>query len=851
MRWFKEALLLLRRHGKSGELKLMIVAFFVAIFSVTSIVLMVQSFHLSLEDKSGALLGGDRVIVSSLPMNPLLVHHANTLHLKNLTTVNFLTMAVHHETLALVDIRAVKEGYPLRGEIRTAKNLFVPDESWPFIPEKGTIWLEARLFPLLNIKIGDDLLIGRAKFKVTRVLTAEPDRTLEGFNLAPWALINEADLAKTEVIQPGSRITYKLYLSGSETFLDQFKRWAEPQLSTGQTWVDARHSRPLISLTIDRINDYLGLVFLVNIAFSGIAILMVLKRFCEQQWDTVAVLRCFGVKKGVIVGNYISALTLLSLIIGSIAIILSYIVGYGILSHYYPMPNFNINHLPIKPLWIGFGTVFVLLIGFVLPSLFHLNQISPLQILHRQMGGIKPKIRLEVGIALVMLALLVMVQVQDFNLGINLFFSAVLLAFVVLTVIFWMLKKLATLSHYTWFSMRLNIRNMVSRPYDNSLQILAYTLVLSFIGVVSFVRFDLISLWQGQIPKDAPNYFVINIPPNQLNFFENWLKSKNLKPAGLYPMLSARLLTVNQEIVAMNADFSKQKRIFPRLLNLTWTDELPLDNEIIAGDWFKTANESQVINENKKNKIADKKRAADKNESVISIEKGFAQRLDIKLGDSLTFQIGEKKINSKVTSIRSVEWNSFRPNFYVIFPSGVLESLPFTYITSFYLPLSGIGQLRDLIQHFPMVNLVSTEMVVREMEGFFETALKTVELLWGFTLIISFILLWAAITSTLDARKNEAVLIRIFGVGNTRLRGIVLSEFVILGLLSGILAAITANGTVYWLTEYHFHLPYHFNEKLTFLLPLAGIVMTTMMGWLGTRSVLLESPMRLYSEGGR
>jgi putative ABC transport system permease protein len=773
---------------------------------------MVHSFNSSLEDKSGMILGSDRVIVSPVPIRDTFEQEAKALHLKTLTTLNFLTMGVHGEALSLMDVRAVSPGYPLRGELRTAKDLFSVDERWPFVPERGTIWLESRLFPLLNIKIGDGIEIGRATFKVTRVLTAEPDRTLEGFNLAPWALINTVDVARTEVIQPGSRVTYKLHLAGRDDDLEKLEITLKPQLLAAQTWVDARHARPLINMTVDRINHYLGLVFLVNVGFSGIAILMVLRRFCRRQWDTVAILRCFGVKSGVIVGNYLLAFALLSFMIGMMAIGVSYVLVDRF---------FHLTTFPTTPILMGFGTLLVLLIGFVLPSILHLNQISPLQVLRRQMQAVKLKVGFEMGIGLVMLGALVFFQVQDIKLSMIFFGMAILLAAAGLIGIFIILKLLAKLSHYSRLTMRLNIRNIASRPYENALQVLAYALVLSFMGVVSFLRFDLISLWQGQIVKDAPNYFAINIPPSELNAFQHWLEVGKIKSAGLYPMLAARLLAVNQEPVAMDDD-AHAKRVFPRLLNLTFTQDLSVDNQVIAGHWFD-------VN--------------DKNKQVVSVEKTFADRLGIQLGDTLQFQIAEEKNTAIVTSIRSVEWNSFSPNFYVIFPAGILEGLPVTYITSFYLPPARIGLLKELVQHFPMVNLVSTEMVITEMRGFFETALKTIEVLWIFTLIISFILLLATITATLDARQNEAVLIRIFGVGNARLREIVLSEFLILGILAGVLAAVSANVAVYWLTEQTFNLPYRFNGMLTVWLPVLGIVVITMGGWIGTRSVLQTPPM--------
>jgi putative ABC transport system permease protein len=292
----------------------------------------------------------------------------------------------------------------------------------------------------------------------------------------------------------------------------------------------------------------------------------------------------------------------------------------------------------------------------------------------------------------------------------------------------------------------------------------------------------------------------------------------------LYPMLLGRLTAINNDPVEMNMDSSSKKRTMNRLLNLTWMQDLQQDNRVLEGEWFKDA---------------------DRGRSIISVERGFADRMNIKLGDTLKFQIAEKTITSTVTSIRSVEWDSFQPNFYVIFPPSIIDTLPITYMTSFYLSSQDIGFLKTLVQKFPMVNIIDTQMLVTQLKSFLLSLSWIMQYLWGFTMMISFILLFATIASTVEERKNEAKILRILGVNNRQLYGILLSEFLVLGFIAGVLGVICAHGIVYWLARFIFDLPFSFNIPVLLGGPLLGMVLIVFGGWIGTRTVFLTPPLRI------
>lgn len=833
----KPAFSFLRNNWKSRELQWMSFAIFISVVSITAMVFLTESFNTVLNDKSGALLGSDSVITSPVPIDPLIQAQANSLNIKTTTTLSFLSMLVHQKSLALADVKAVDNHYPLRGELRTASGLFLPDISMQEIPEPGTIWVEARLFPLLDLKINDKIDVGATKLTVTKILTSMPDRTLEGINFAPTALINFANVPETDIVQPGSRVHYKLLLAGDSVSLKQFETWVLSKLTSLQTFVDLRQSRPMVNLTLQRMNDYLGLIFFINISLVGIAIAMCAKRFSQAQFDTVALLRCFGASDSWIFRHYVLGLLLLGLGVGLTGILcgfvvkqlLSFLIFKDLLTgtgsqFLWPSTLTSVSSI-IFPVFIGLFTVLILLVAFAIPPILRLSKITPLRVLRRDLPVPTVNHGFGFALALTLVAVLMVFQTQNVYFTLTFVFSTLVISVILLFLIQAALRFVSKQSRVLDIAFQLNLRNL-ARQSENTIQVLAFGLVISLLCTAFLIRTVLLKTWQDQVPVDAPNYFVLNIPPENLSSFEALLQEQGIKASALYPMLLGRLTAINNDPVEMTLDQSSKKRAINRLLNLTWMQKLQKDNRVIEGAWFKDS---------------------DRGRPIISVERGFADRMNIKLGDILTFQIAEKNIASTVTSIRTVEWDSFHPNFYVIFPPGIIDTLPITYMTSFYLSSKNIGFLKNVVQKFPMINIIDTQMLAMHLKSFLDSLSWIIQYLWGFTLLTSFILLFATIASTLDVRKNEAKILRILGVNNRQLYSILLSEFLVLGLIAGVLGAFCAQGVVYWLAHFIFDLPFSFNILVLVGGSLLGIVLIVFGGWIGTRSVFSAPPLRIES----
>ncbi len=814
---------------KSGELQLMAFAIFISVLSMTSIAFVVQALQTGLEDKRGALLGSDRAIISPTPLNPALSEKAKNLNLNVTTTVSFLSMLVHGNDLALADVCAVEKGYPLRGQLRTALNVNMPDEITNGIPAPGTLWLDARLFALLNISAGDNVTLGTANFKATRVLTSEPDRTAEGVSLGPWALMNEADLLKTGIIQPGSKVTYKLLIAGSEDKLNQWEPWVKSQLLPSQQWMDTRHSRPIVNLVVDRVNHYLGLVFLINMSLAGIAIAMALRQFTQRQWDTVAILRCFGASGSWILWHYGSSLVLLGLLFGGLGILAGYgVQAYLIQAFFKDWLTVATGQALVFPLLIGLLTALILLFGFALPPIFGLRQISPLRVLRRDMPAPVLNQYISFSMAIAAIVGLIILQTRDVDLMGPLIVLTLIGCMVMWGVIYIILCGVSRSAGFFRVAFALNLRNIGRRAKDNTLAVLSFSLVLGLLASLYLVKGDLLKTWQDEVPLDAPNYFVLNLPPSQITAFQKLLQNNKIESSVLYPMMVSRLMAVNNDPVEMVNDPLSQKRTFNRLLNITWTGQLPPDNQMLVGQWFTEKNQGEL---------------------VVSIEQGFADRLKIKEGDTLTLQIDEKVLTPRIISIRKVNWNSFHPNFFVIFPPGVIDKLPNIYMTSFYLAKSEINFLKILVQNFPMVNIIDIQTLISQLRFFIHVVADAIQYLWLFTILISFILLFATIAATLTQRKEEAILLRALGVGNRQLLQILLSEFAVLGFIAGAIGICSANILLYWFAPKFFNLPYRLDSTLLVLIPLLGMFLVGLGGWLGTRQVFLTPPLHLLREG--
>ena len=824
------ALRALHRDWQSGELRVLAIALLIAVASVAAVGFFTDRIQQAMERKASELLGADLVVSSANPLQPGLSEAAQQQGLQTTDTWNFRSVVVVGEQTQLTEVKAVGAGYPLRGVLQVSDAPFAPPQTVKVIPSPGQIWGDERLIQTLGLKIGDTVNLGTRTFQVERVLVDEPDRAGDLFSIAPRLLMNLADLPSTELIQLGSRVNYRLLLAGEPATLSRFKTWAESRLASGEKLQGVREARAELRSALDRAERFLNLAALVSVILAGVGVAIAARRFAGRHWDSVAILRCVGATESLIIRLFVLELLALAALAGVAGLMVGYVAQYGlsgvlgqlVSSTELPPPSWA----PVLP---ALATGFITLLGFGLPPLLRLREVPPLRVLRRDLGPVNPRLLALYGPAILATAALLVWEAGEWRLALYVC-AGVAGALVVLSLAAWgLVKSLNLLRGQVGVSWRFGLANIARRGPGSATQVVALGLGLMALLMLTLVRTDLLTSWRASLPPDAPNHFLINVQTGEVAGVRAFLRERSLHDVELLPMVRGRLTTVNGRAVSPE-DYTnpRAQRLVAREFNLSWKDELQADNRILAGRWW-------TVNE--------------RGQGVVSVEEGLAKDLGIAMGDTLRFQIGGQDIEAKVTSLRSVEWDSFRANFFVVFPSGVLENYPATWITSFYLPPDRKPILAELVRQFPSVTVLDVEALMMKVREIVERVIAAVEYVFLFTLAAGLVVLYAAIQATQDERRFESAVLRTLGAQRVVVRHSLLAEFATLGLLAGVLAAAAASVLGYFLAERIFDFPYQWSPWVWVLGAGAGVLGVGLAGLLGARSALNQPPWRALREG--
>ncbi|MBU2707350.1 FtsX-like permease family protein [Zooshikella marina] len=819
---------LLLRDIRSGELNVIIAALLVAIATVVAINSITERLEKVMSRQATELLGADLVLRSAYPAQDSLLAEVKTLPLKHAETVTFPSVVVANNNFQLAAIKAVSEGYPLRGELRVGQQVYGPGQKTQAVPAEGEVWLEPRLFGLLNIKLGETLTIGDANFKVTQVLTYESDRSGDFYTLSPRVLLNLKSLPATKVIQPGSRVAYFYLFSGLPETIEQLKTRLTSKLQPSQRLLDVKANRPALSNALERAERYLRLAGLIALALAGVAIAVGVQRYAQRHYDAVAIMRAVGYTQAAVLQLHM--LQLVCLVCGTwlIGSILGLAIHHGVILILGELLPPSLPPVGWQPWGIGLLAGLGVMLGFALPSLLQLKQVPPLRVLRRDL--LPPSIRSQLwyGIAVLTLGLLMWWITQDWVLAIVILVamlgSGLVLSMVLLALIRLLLKrlqreKLPLLLRFASRRLLRHLRFVVG-------QVLALGLTLMVMALIFLLRTDLLSDWQKQLPVETPNYFAMNIMSDQVPELLQQLTQGNVSRSAVYPIIRGRLQELNQVPIKQAVTKEAQdNNALRRELNFTWSDELPADNKLVAGQWWTKEVSSEEV----------------------SIESQLAKKLGIKLGDQLLFNITGQTFTVKVTSIREVNWESFKPNFYFIFPKKVLDEYAATNLLSFYLPPGQEHFIIDLIKQFPSVTLLDIDLVIRQVRQILTQVTLAIECVLGFVLAAALAVLAAAIASSRDERLQEAVILRALGAETARIRRTIITEFALLGALAGTLAVVGLELTTWFLYEQVFNLDFSFHLLYWFVLPISGTCLIGAIGWLTTRQVTTASPMKLLT----
>ena len=812
----------LRRDWRTGELHLLVLALLIAVAATTAIGFFTDRLQRAMLHQSAELLGADIVLQSPRPLDGALLAEARRRGLPETEVLEFPSVVLHGESVQLSSIRAVEPGYPLRGTLRTATTPEGEATETRDLPEVGEAWVEARLLPLLQAQVGDTFTLGHQVLRISRLLAFAPGGSGNFASLSPAILIRRTDAERAGVLSAGSRVTHSAQFAGETAALADFKRWLAPHLTPGVQLRDVHEGRPAVGTALDRTERYLGLASLATVLLAGVAVAMGARRYSERHFDVSAMLRCLGASQRELVGLYLRQLLLIGLLGSALGVALGYVAHLGLLLL---LRNLLLETLPPPGPWpalLGFFTGLLMLAGFALPPVLRLRQVPALRVLRRELLPLPLRAWLVYGAALAAMSLLLWRYTGNPALTLTVL-SGTLAALVVFGGLAWaLLRGSRVLVRGVGASWRFGLQTLLRHPTLAIGQILAFGTVFMAMALVALLRGDLLATWQSQLPAAAPNHFVINVLPDEVRPFDAFLREHHIQGAALFPMVRGRLAAVNGVPVDKRPDYNGDETT-RRELNLTWSSALPQDNALVAGRWWTPRDSGQP---------------------GVSVEEGLATRLGIALGDTLTFDFGgSEPLTVTATSLRKVQWDSFKPNFFMIFPPGVIERYPATYITSFYLPPTERTLMAQLVHRFPAATVIDLAPLMDQVHQILAQVTLAVEYVLVGVLLAGFAVLHAALQSSLDERLYEGALLRTLGASRRQLRAGHLAEYALLGLLAGLFAAASAEFIAWLLYTRVFHLPSHFQWPLWLLLPPAGALLVGAAGFWGTRRVVDHSPL--------
>jgi putative ABC transport system permease protein len=816
------AVRMLRRNAQAGEARVLLAGLFIAVASVTTVGFFADRVQSALNQQANELLGGDLVVIADHAIPAAFFARAREAGLATAETRTFPSMVAGAGGANLAEIKAVAAEFPLRGRLRVADSLASPDREVAGSPRPGTAWIGAPLVTRLGVAVGDTILVGRAALTIAAIITREPDSVLDYLGIAPRVLMNEADLEATGLIQVGSRVTYRLLVSGDAKAVAAFERDMRPRLGRGERIEGVRDARGEVRVSLERAQRFLGLASLLSVVLASVAVALAARRFSERQTDGAAMMRCLGATQGDLFA--INAWQFLAL--GAVGCVTGTVAGYGAqavlarwLSGFFTMP------LPLPgvlPAVQGAVIGLVLLLGFTLPPLLALRNVPTLRVLRRDAGAAPASVAAYL-LGLAALCGLIIWQAGDLRLGataLGVFAAALALAALAGYALIRTVARLRAGAAGPW---RYGLANLRRRTGASLVQIIALGLGIMAMLMLTLVRTDLIARWQASMPADAPNRFAINIQTDQLPAVQRYFAQLGLATPDLYPMVRGRLLAIGERAVSPG-DFTDEraKRLVEREFNLSWAEGPRADNRIVAGSWWeKGATEKQ-----------------------FSVEEGIAKTLAIAVGDTLTWDIAGSRFTARVTNLRKVDWDSFKANFFVIANPGVLESYPASWITSFHLPAGREEVVADLVRGFPNVSVIDLSAIMEQVKRISDQVSRAVEFVFLFAIAAGLVVLFAAITSTQDERVFEGAVMRTLGASRRQMVIVQLAEFLTIGLLAGTVAALGCVGLAYALAERVLGVPYEFNWVVPVAGLLAGGVGVAIAGLLGTRRAVDSPPLQ-------
>ena len=816
----------------AGELRLLLWAVVLAVGALSAVGLFADRMRAGLVRDAAQLLGGDAIVLGDKPLAPAFTQAAVERGLVVGQAVNFPSMAraaaAQGGAAKLAAVKAVDASYPLRGNIDVRFGESAPVQSLKHGPAAGTVWIDPSLAGALGLKVGDPVELGDSTLRIAALILIEPDRGTGFAALAPRIMLAVGDLPATGLVQPSSRVTWRLAVgakNGDEKIAQDYADWAKAKIKTdglrGVRVENLASGRPEMTQTVDRAQQFLSLVALLTALLSAVAVAVAARDFAQRHLDDCAMLRVLGQTQNRIAAVHAIEFFGLGIVASVLGLGLGFVIHLGFVAL---LTGWLPNGLPWPgplPALLGVGVGLVLLMGFGLPPVLQLARVPPLRVLRRDVGN--PKVA-SLGVlagAFLGFSTLMIVAARDVKLGlISLggFAAAALLFALVAWLAVKALRRFVPESRAPRWLV-LATRAIAARPAFAVLQVASMSIGLMALWVLVLLRTDLIDSWRAATPPDAPNRFVVNVQPDQAEAYRVMLKTAGVHGDDWFPMIRGRLVTINDEPVGKRykAD-SDPSNMIQRELNLSNSAQLQDKVKIIAGKW-----------------VADEP-------DGLSVEEGLAKTLGLKLGDKMVFDVGGQLVSGHITTLRKVDWGSMRVNFFVMFPRADMGELPVSYISAFRAPAAP-GFDNKLAAQFPNVTAIDVSATIAQVQGVLDQVIHAVELLFAFALVAGLVVLVATVSATREARAREFAVMRAVGASGTLLGRVQRVELAGVGALAGLLASCAAVAVGWslatWVFEFHWNPPWW----VPFGGAASGAVLALGAGWWSLHEVLARPVM--------
>ena len=832
------SLRMLIRSWRGGELGLILWSLILAVAVVTSVSLLAERIEKALTQESSSFLAADLVVRSSKEAPIEWVEEAARLNVSTAKIMGFASIVFFGDELHLASIKAVQSNYPLRGEIKRSITPFTRDpsliESVNYGPSKGEVWVDARLLPLLGIQLGDVIELGDISLKVSQILVEEPDGSSYSF-LGARVLMNYADIPASGIIQPGSRVTYRYLMAANDpqTFAD-YTSWLEPQLDVHDRLITPDQAQASIADTMDKGRRFLLLAGSIGVVLASIALALASHHFASGQTKTVALLKSWGVSASRVRRLYFQQSLWMGLFGSLVGLAVGFLFHHLLLAIVREWLPIELPAAGFRPWITGAATGLLCLVGFTLPALWHLPSQSPLAVL-RQDIIVKPlgaAVRIILGVLAIAGLLFWYSNNIYLTLAILVGFGATALASVIAG-----LSLLRVAMNYgqrmgsVW---RLALANLWRRRSQSLIQMVGFSGAIALLMIMVVVRTSLIDQWQFQLAEDAPNHFLVNVAPYELDDVRQLVDDNQLETAGWYAMVRGRMTAINDELISEDQKDSHES--FRRELNLSWTTELPEGNKVAQGQWWDT----KMLSD-----FSAKTNAQGQRIAPVSLEDELAGELGLELGDRITFSVGGLVFEAEMIGTRTLNWDNMTPNFYFLFPEGMLEEYPRTSMTSLYIPAEKKLLVNDILRSFPTVQVIELDKIIDRIRTIVSQVTRGLEVMTLLILGCGILVMFSAVSLSMSERLQESAILRTLGSSRRLILGIQLIEFSTLGVMAGLLASAGAELSVAMLQRFMFDLPFSMHLWLWYTGPIVGGLLVGLLGVGYSRKVVIQPPLEV------